>query len=92
MPKLKPGTVWPQPAKMDLTKEQIGAIATGPLTYEQLEEKYGEEVAIEVGIARDPDTREWTDADFAHAQPADEVVLHIVERWRRDQAKKRALA
>ena len=92
MPKLKPGTIWPRPAKMDLSEEQIGAIADGPMTYEQVEEKYGEEVAIEVGIARDPDTREWTDEDFARARPATEVMPQLVERWRRDQAKRKALA
>ena len=88
MPKLKPGTIWPRPAKIELTEEQIGEIATGPLPYEQIEEKYGEEVAIEVGIARDPDTREWTDEDFARARPAADVMPQLVERWRRDQAKK----
>ena len=42
------------------------------MTYGQIKEKYGEEVAIDVGIARDPDTHEWTDEDFLRAQPADD--------------------
>ena len=41
-------------------------------------EKYGEEVAIDVGIARDPDTWEWTDSDFARARPASIAVPHLV--------------
>ena len=92
MPKLKRGTVWPQPAKMDLTEKEFEEIATGPMTYGQIKEKYGEEVAIDVGIARDPDTREWTDEDFSRAQPAEKAVPHIVEHWRRAQAKKEAMA
>ncbi len=92
MPKLKPGTVWPQPAKVNLTEKEIEEIAAGPMTYGQIEEKYGEEVAIDVGIARDPDTREWAEEDFARAQPADDIVPQIVERWHRNQAKKKALA
>ena len=75
-----------------LTKEEIEEIASGSMTYEQVEEKYGEEIAIDVGIARDPDTREWTDEDFSRAQPAEKAVPHIVEHWRRAQAKKEAMA
>ena len=45
-----------------------------------------------MGIARDPDTREWAEEDFARAQPADDIVPQIVERWHRNQAKKKALA
>ena len=92
MPKLKPGTVWPQPAKVNLTGKEIEEIAVGPMTYGQIEEKYGEEVAIDVGIARDPDTREWTDEDFSRAQLAEKAVPYIVEHWRRAQAKKEAMA
>ena len=92
MPKLKRGTVWPQPAKMPLTAEQIEEIANGSMTYGQIKEEYGEEVVIEVGIARDPDTREWTDEDFSRAQPAEKAVPHIVEHWHRAQAKKEAMA
>ena len=92
MPKLKPETVWPQPAKMHLTEKDLEEIATGPMTYGQIKEKYGEEVAIDVGIARDPDTREWTDEDFSRAQPAEKALPHIVEHWHRAQAKKKAMA
>ncbi len=79
MPKLKPGTIWPTPAKVDLTKGQLDEIAAGSMTFDEIEEKYGEEIAIEVGILRDPDNPEWTAEDFARARPAIEVVPHLVE-------------
>ncbi|GGC66845.1 hypothetical protein GCM10011504_51030 [Siccirubricoccus deserti] len=37
-----------------------------------------EEAAIQRGIAEDPDNPEWTDADFAAARPAVEVVPAVV--------------
>lgn len=92
MPKLKRETIWPQPSKVELTRDEIEEIAAGPMTYAQIKEKYGEEVSIDVGIARDPDTWEWTDKDFACARPATEVAPRIVERWHRDQAKKKTPA
>ena len=92
MPNLKRDTVWPQPAKVELTTTEIEEIASSPMTYEQVKEKYGEEVAIDVGIARNPDTWEWTDSDLARARPASIAVPHIVERWSREQAKKKAPA
>lgn len=82
MPKLKSAAIWPQPAKVELTTKEIEEIASSPLSYGQVKEKYGEEVAIDVGIARDPDTWEWTDSDFARARPASIAVPHIIERWR----------
>ncbi len=33
-----------------------------------------EEAAIQRGIAADPDAREWTDEEYASAQPASEVM------------------
>ncbi|MCG1018568.1 MULTISPECIES: BrnA antitoxin family protein [Burkholderiaceae] len=33
-----------------------------------------EDAAINTGIAADPETREWTDEDFAQAKPASEVL------------------
>lgn len=92
MPKLKLETVWPQPAKVEITTKEIEEIASSSLTYEQVKEKYGEEVAIDVGIARDPDTWEWTDSDFARTRPASVAVPHLVERWRRSQSSKKTPA
>ena len=57
MPKLKPGTVWPQPAKVNLTGKEIEEIAVGPMTYGQIEEKYGEEVAIDSWASRETQTQ-----------------------------------
>ena len=74
MPELKPGTIWPKPAKVELTQEQIDKIADTNMTFSEVEEKYGEENAILVGIARDPDNPEWTDEDWARARPAIEVT------------------
>ncbi len=90
MPELKPGTVWPSPSKVDLTREQIDEIAAGPLTYNEIESEYGEETAINVGIARDPDTVELTKEDFVRMRPASEVLPHIVERYRRTRGKQKA--
>ena len=87
MPKLKPGTIWPKPAKVELTQEQIDNIADTDMTFSQVEEKYGEENAILVGIARDPDNPEWTDEDWAHARPAIEVDPDLVKAHRRARAQ-----
>ena len=90
MPKLKPNHVSPGPAKVDLTKEQIDEIAAGPMTFDEVEEQYGEEIAINVGIARDPDTWEWTDEDWARARPAIEVDPELVEWSLRTRGKQKA--
>ena len=57
------------------------------MTFSEVEEKYGEENAILVGIARDPDTVEL-DADwFTRARPAIEVDPKLVEAHRRARAE-----
>ena len=45
--------------------------------------KYGEETAINVGIARDPDAHESTDEDFAKARPALQVDPELVQAYNR---------
>jgi uncharacterized protein (DUF4415 family) len=46
-----------------------------------------EEAAIQRGIALDPDNPEWTDADWARARPARDVLPDLVESWRRSRGK-----
>ena len=89
MPRLKPGTVWPAPAKVDLTKQQIDEIAATAMTFDEVEAEYGEEVAIRVGAARDPDNPELTAEDFARMRPAAEVVPDIVEAYRRTRGRQK---
>ena len=93
MPKLKPETVWPEPSKVELTRE-FDEIVESPLSFDQIAEKYGEETAIRVGIARYPDTvgtDEYWSEYWSRARPAAEVVPHIVERWRRAKSGKQKL-
>ena len=87
MPPLKPGTIFPGPAKVELTQEQINGIAASDMTFDQVEAKYGEEVAINVGIARDPDTKELTDEDFARMRPAIEGFPDLVAESLRRRCK-----
>ena len=55
------------PNKPKLTFKEIVA---SDMTFAQIEAEYGEETAINSGIARDPDTWMWTDEDFARARRA----------------------
>lgn len=80
MPKLKPGTIWPAPAKVELTEDQLNKIAATDMTFDQIEEKYGEDIAIQVGVLRDPGALEWTDGDRDRARPVVEIDPDFVER------------
>ena len=90
MPELKPTHDSPRPAEADLTQQQIEEIAATGLTFDEVEARYGEDVAIRIGIARDPDNPEWTDEDFARARPAVEVIPDVVERHRRTRGRQKA--
>ena len=80
MPKIEPTHSSLGPAKVELTQEQIDDLAAGVMTFREIEEQYGEEVAINVGIARDPDAPEITDEQFSQMRPAIEVVPDLVEK------------
>ncbi len=60
------------------------------MTFHEIEAKYGEEVAINAGIAADPDTFELTPEWFKRARPAIEVMPELVERYRRSKREKEA--
>ena len=53
------------PNTLKLSFEEL---VTSDMTFCEIESEYGEETAINVGIARDPDSPEWTREDFARAR------------------------
>ena len=73
-----------------MIKQQFEELVASTKTFKEIEAEYGEEVAINVGIARDPDAPELDEEWFRRARPATEVVPHIVERWRRTRGKQKA--
>ena len=64
------------PEKPKLTFQEIVA---SDMTFSQIEAEYGEETAINSGIARDPDTWEWTDEDFARALRYSDFLARATE-------------
>ena len=68
----------------DVTFDELVA---GPLTELAIEALYGEETAINVGIARDPDDYEKDAEWFRHARPAAEVAPELVEASRRGEIR-----
>ena len=76
----------------DLTSRAFDEVAAGELTFDEIAGKYGEQVAINVGIARDPDNPEVTAAMFAQAQPAIEVHPHLVAQNLRRRQQRDGLA
>ena len=49
-----------------------------------------EDARITAAALSDPDNPPLTEADFANARPAIEVVPHIVERYRRTRGRQKA--
>ena len=78
-------------AGVELTQEQIDALAATDKTYREIEAEYGEETAINVGIARDPDAPELDEEWFANARKwmaeNPEIVRQMNERKFRWPAK-----
>ena len=78
----------------NMTAEEVVALygkdELANMTFDEIEAKYGEDVAICAGIVADPDTREFTEEDFARMRPATEAVPHIVEAYRRGRGKQKA--
>ena len=76
----------------ELTQAQIDRLASSELTFSEIAEKYGEDAAINVGIARDPDTEEMTAEMFKRARPAIEVHPHLVAQSLRRRHKQEGLS
>ena len=68
MLEINPDPISTGPVKVELTQEQIDALAATDKTYREIEAEYGEEAAINVGIARDPDAPELDEEWFANAR------------------------
>ena len=68
MLEINPDPISPGLAKVELTQDQIDALAATDKTYREIEAEYGEETAINVGIARDPDAPELDEEWFANAR------------------------
>ena len=73
-----------------MIKQIFEELVASTKTFKEIEAEYGEEVAINVGIARDPDAPELDEEWFERARPATEVIPHVVERWRRTRGKQKA--
>ena len=56
-------------------------------SFEEVRGEYGEDSAIDAGIAADPDTIELDEDWFNQARPASEVVPKIVEGYQHAQKK-----
>ena len=57
-------------------------------SFEEVADDFGEDAAINAGIASDPETFELDDEWFEKARPASEVIPKIVERYQHSQKRK----
>ena len=79
-----------QYGKLGSPKLSFEELVASKLTFDEIKAEYGEETAINVGIAQDPDAPEWTEEDWARARPAIEVDPELVEWARRGRGKQKA--
>lgn len=56
-------------------------------SFEEAKVEYGEDAAIDAGIAADPDTIELDEEWYKHARPASEVIPSIVESYQHSQER-----
>lgn len=77
-PELKPDCISPQ---------EWDKLVASDLTFDEIEAMHCEEVAINAGIARDPDAEELDESFFANARPAIEVEPEWVEYWSKMKAE-----
>ena len=75
---------------LNTPKLTFDELVASELTANEIEAQYGEETAINVGIARDPDAPELDDEWFARARPAIEVHPELVEYSLRKRGKQKA--
>lgn len=75
----------------DLTARRFDELVASKSTFAEIATQYGEETAINVGIARDPDNPEWTAEMFKRARPAIEVHPHLVAQSLRRKHKENGL-
>ena len=76
----------------DLTALRFDELVASKLTFAEIAAQYDEEIAINVGIARDPDNPEMTAEMFKRAQPAIEVHPHLVAQSLRRRHKQEGLS
>ncbi len=76
-----------EPGEVELNMARIEKLAVSGMNFEEVEALYGEEVAIDVGIARDPDNPELTAEDFAQMRLAIEVDPELVLAYRRGELR-----
>ena len=87
MPSSERKNAIPTPSEVEIDKELVGKLAALEMDFEEVEALYGEEMAIEVGIARDPDCPELTAEEIAQMRPAIEVDPEIVMAYRRGELR-----
>ena len=67
----------------DTPKLTFEELVESDLTFAEIESEYGEETAINTGIARDPDTWELTKEGLARSRPMAEVMPELMDALNR---------